>query len=31
MPAVLEAARAEATLQEIMDVLKGEFGWGFVY
>jgi methylmalonyl-CoA mutase N-terminal domain/subunit len=31
MPAVLDAARAETTLQEIMDVLKGEFGWGFVY
>ncbi|OGW12820.1 MAG: hypothetical protein A3G93_03645 [Nitrospinae bacterium RIFCSPLOWO2_12_FULL_45_22] len=31
MPAVLNAVRAEATLQEIMDVLKGEFGWGFVY
>ena len=31
MPAVLNVVRAEATLQEIMDVLKGEFGWGFVY
>jgi len=26
MPAILDAARADATLQEIMDVLRGEFG-----
>jgi methylmalonyl-CoA mutase N-terminal domain/subunit len=31
MPAVVEAARAEATLGEIMGVLKEVFGWGFVY
>jgi methylmalonyl-CoA mutase N-terminal domain/subunit len=31
MPALLDTVRAEATLQEIMDVLKGEFGWSFVY
>ena len=26
MPYILDAARADATLQEIMDVLRGEFG-----
>jgi methylmalonyl-CoA mutase N-terminal domain/subunit len=31
MPAVVEAARAEATLGEIMGVLKEVFGWGYVY
>ncbi len=30
MPAVLDAVRAHATQGEIMDVLKGVYGWGFV-
>jgi len=31
MPTVIEAARREATLGEIMGVLKDVFGWGYLY
>ena len=31
MPAVLGAVKAEGTLQEVMEALKGAFGYGFVY
>jgi methylmalonyl-CoA mutase N-terminal domain/subunit len=31
MPALIEAARAEATLREMMDVLREVFGWGYTW
>jgi len=31
MPALIEAARADATLGEMMDVLKNVFDWGYAY
>jgi len=30
MPAVVESAKANATLGEMMDVLKEVFGWGLI-
>ena len=30
MPAVIDAAKADATLGEMMDVLREVFGWGYV-
>jgi len=31
MPAIIEAAKADATLGEMQGILKEVFGWGYAY